>query len=68
MDQKTKIRIPITKMTRKAVAQKHCMIKHCNYFADYDHPSWVCYDSETIRSPRREATAVKHGLRVVAGE
>ena len=28
----------------------------------------VCYDSETQRSVRREATAAKHGLKVVEAD
>ncbi len=68
LPQKTKFRITLYPISHTASTQKHAMIKYCNYFADPDHPSWVCYDSETKRSARREATAVKHGLRIVAGE
>ena len=49
-------------------AQKHLMIKLHNYFADADHVTWVCYDSQTRRSPRMEATAMRHGLRLVEGD
>lgn len=49
-------------------AQKHLMIKMHNYFADPDHVTWVCYDSQTERSPRMEATAMRHGLRLVEGD
>ena len=28
----------------------------------------ICYDSETQRSARREATAAKHGLKVVEAD
>ncbi len=55
-------------LSHRASAQKHVMIKQNNYFADPKHPSWLCYDSETKRSARREATAIKDGLRIVAGE
>lgn len=49
-------------------AQKHLMIKLHNYFADADHVTWVCYDRQTRRSPRMEATAMRHGLRLVEGD
>lgn len=44
------------------------MIKYNNYFAADGHPSWVCWDADTVRSPRREATAIRHGLKIVEGE
>lgn len=45
------------------------MIRKCNYFADpLGDPRIVCYDSETQRSARREATAVRHGLKVVEAD
>ena len=31
-------------------------------------PHIICYDSETQRSARREATAAKHGLKVVEAD
>ena len=68
LPQKTKFRIVLHPMSHAAYAQKHAMIKQNNYFADPDHSSWVCYDAETRRSPRREATAVRHGLRVVPAD
>lgn len=37
-------------------------------FAADGHPSWVCWDADTVRSPRREATAIRHGLKIVEGE
>ena len=44
---------------------KYAMIKACNYFADpLGDPHIICYDSETQRSARREATAARHGLKV----
>lgn len=61
----TGFRHSFVKLSHMASAQKSLMIKHCNYFADYDHPTWVCYDSETQRSPRREFTAIRNGLRIV---
>jgi hypothetical protein len=68
MERKTKLYIRQYPLIRKAYYQKHAMIKKCNYFSDPEHTTWVCYDSETRRSPRREATAIRHGLQVVRGE
>ena len=65
LEQKT--RLHVDPISHRASAQKHLMIKQCNYFADPDHVDWVCYDKETKRSERREATAIRHGLRVVEG-
>lgn len=67
LERKTKLNIPCQPMSPTACSQKHAMIKQCNYFADGSHPAWVCYDSETRRSARREATAVRHGLKIVEG-
>ena len=69
LERKTNLRIPDAPMTRKAIAHKYAMIKACNYFADPlgDHRI-ICYDSETQRSARREATAAKHGLKVVESD
>ena len=45
------------------------MIRKCNYFAaPLGDSHIVCYDSQTQRSPKREATAVRHGLKVVEAE
>lgn len=68
LPQKTKFYIAINPLSHTASSQKYAMITQNNYFADPDHPSWVCYDSQTVRSPRREATARKHGLNIVEGE
>lgn len=69
LDRQTKLRIPAAPMSRRATAQKHAMIKFCNYFADpLGDPHIICYDSETQRSARREATAAKHGLKVVEAD
>ena len=65
LDRQTNLRIPTNPMSRRATAQKYAMIKCCNYFPDPDgDPHIICYDSETQRSARREATAAKHGLKV----
>lgn len=68
LERKTRLRITDNPMTHKASAQKHAMIKECNYFAVDDDVWTVCYDSQTRRSTRREATAIKHGLKIVKGE
>ena len=69
LERQTHLRIPTNPMSRRATAQKHAMIKCCNYFADpLGDPHVICYDSETQRSARREATAAKHGLKVVEAD
>lgn len=69
LERQTNLRIPDAPLTHKATAQKHAMIKDCNYFADpLGDPHIICYDSETQRSARREATAAKHGLKVVEAD
>ena len=62
-------RIPSSPLSHSASSHKHAMIKACNYFADpLGDPHIICYDSETQRSARREATAAKHGLKVVEAD
>ena len=62
-------RIPSSPLSHRASSQKHAMIKFCNYFADpLGDPHVICYDSETQRSAQREATAAKHGLKVVEAD
>ena len=69
LERQTNLRIPASPLSHKATAQKHAMIKCCNYFADpLGDPHIICYDSETQRSARREATAAKHGLKVVEAD
>lgn len=69
LERKTNLNVPVSPLSRKAIAQKYAMIKTCNYFADpLGDPRIICYDSETRRSARREATAEKYGIRVVEGE
>ena len=69
LERKTHLRIPSNPMSRRAIAHKHAMIKVCNYFADpLGDPHIICYDSETQRSAQREATAAKHGLKVVEAD
>ena len=69
LERQTKLRIPTSPLSHRATAQKHAMIKCCNYFPDpLGDPHIICYDSDTQRSARREATAVKHGLQVVEAD
>lgn len=69
LERQTNLRIPSNPMSRKAIAHKYAMIKDCNYFADpLGDPHIICYDSDTQRSARREATAAKHGLKVVQAD
>jgi len=69
LERKTRLRIPTIPLSYKASAQKYAMIRLCNYFADpLGDPHVICYDSETRRSARREATAAKHGLKVVEAD
>lgn len=69
LERRTKLRLPLNSLTHAASACKHAMIKACNYFADpLGDPHIICYDSETQRSARREATAAKHGLKVVEAD
>lgn len=65
LEQKTKLRVSLYKLSHKASVQKNLMISLCNYFSHPEHRSWVCYDSETRRSEKREATAVRYGLHIV---
>ena len=69
LERQTNLRIPADPMTRRAIAHKYAMIKACNYFADpLGVPHGMCYDSETQRSAKREATAAKYGLKVVEAD
>ena len=69
LDRQTSLHIPLNPISHRASSHKHAMIKCCNYFPDPDgDPHIICYDSETQRSARREATAAKHGLKVVEAD
>lgn len=69
LERRTKLRMPLNSLSHKASACKYMMIRQCNYFADPDGDSHIiCYDSQTRRSERREATAIGHGLTIVEGE
>lgn len=69
LERQTNLRIPAAPLSHSASSHKHAMIKSCNYFADpLGDPHIICYDSETQRSARREATAEKYGLKVVEAD
>ena len=69
LERKTNLRIPASPLSHSASSHKHAMIKSCNYFADpFGDPHIICYDSETQRSARREATAAKYGLKIVEAD
>ena len=69
LERQTNLRIPASPLSHSASSHKHAMVKCCNYFADpLGDPHIVCYDSETHRSARREATAAKYGLKVVEAD
>lgn len=66
LERRTRLKVSRT-LTRAASVQKCMMMKRRNYYADPGHHDWVCYDDETSRSPRMEATAIRHGLKVMDG-
>lgn len=68
LPQKTKLNLPLYSLTQTAYSHKYQMIKSCNYYAVEGDSRNVYYDSQTKRSARREATAIRHGLRVVQGD
>ena len=69
LERKTRLHLPLNNIPHRAAAHKYLMIRQCNYFADpLGDPYVVCYDSQTQRSARREATAAKHGLKVVKAD
>lgn len=69
LERKTALNVPLNPLSHSASSHKHAMIKCCNYFADpLGDPHIICYDSDTQRSARREATAAKHGLKVVEAD
>lgn len=69
LERMTNLRLPLNSLTHAASACKYMMIRQCNYFADPDGDSHIiCYDSQTRRSEKREATAIRHGFTIVEGE
>ena len=68
LTRKTRLKVSAYPLSSAATSQKWSMISSNNYFACEGHPSWVCWDAGTVRSPRREATAIRHGLKIVEGQ
>ena len=69
LERKSRLHLPLDNSPPRAAAHKYLMIRQCNYFADpLGGPCVVCYDSQTQRSARREATAARHWLKVVEAE
>lgn len=69
LDRRTKLHIPLCNLSHAASSHKFQMIHKCNYFADpLGDPHVICYDSMTLRSDKREATAVRHGLKIVQAD
>ena len=55
-------------LTSSGYRQKFLMIRHNNYFRCREHTTYICYDSATRRSERREKTAIRHGLKIINAE
>ena len=65
--QQTKLKV-CKNITRRASIHKYMMIKDCNYFAIEGEVNTICYDEQTRRSMKREATARRYGLKVEAAD
>lgn len=65
--QQTKLKV-CKNITRRASIHKYMMIKDCNYFAIEGEVNTICYDEQTRRSMKREATARRLGLKVEAAD
>lgn len=65
--QQTKLKV-YKNITRRASIHKYMMIKDCNYFAIEGEVNTICYDEQTRRSMKREATARRYGLKVEAAD
>ena len=65
--QQTKLKV-CRNITRRASIHKYMMIKDCNYFAIEGEVNTICYDEQTRRSMKREATARRLGLKVEAAD
>lgn len=63
---KTKLRI--RRLSDAGYKHRSNMILHYNYFADPDDITVLCYDEQTDRRPRCEATARRHGITIVPAD
>lgn len=55
-------------LPKKMATFRSRMTYSFNYFSDSGHPYWICYDSQTKRSPSMEAKAIGMGFKIVEGE
>lgn len=62
------VHLHVTPLTKRQKSYKNHMQTIHRYFSDPDHPYWVCFDSQTTRSPRMEAKAESMGFKIVEGE
>lgn len=62
------VSLRVSPLNDKQRVYKAQMTYRLRYFSDPNHPFWVCYDSQTTRSPRMEAKAIDMGLKIVEGE
>jgi hypothetical protein len=60
-------RLKMVQMPIKQRKYKYNFIYRRKYFADPDHPYWICYDSQTRRSAEAEAKAAARGFKIVEG-
>lgn len=62
----TKMRI--RRLSDSGYSLRSRMIRCFNYFADPDDITVLCYDEQTDRRPRCEATARRHGIAIVPAD
>lgn len=62
----TKMRI--RRLSDAGYKHRSNMILHYNYFSDPDDITVLCYDEQTDRRPRCEATARRHGIAIVPAD
>ncbi len=61
-------RLQATPLIEAAYRYKYHVCYVHDYFADPDHPYWICYDSQTRRSAKVEENAKARGFEIVEGE
>ena len=61
-------RLHVAPLTEAAYRYKYRACYEHGYFADPDHPYWLCYDSQTRRSAKVEENAKQRGFEIVEGE
>ena len=60
-------RLKMVQMPIKQRKYKYNFIYRRKYFANPEHPYWICYDSQTRRSAEAEVNAVARGFKIVEG-